>query len=50
MVTQLKAPKKVKGKYFEMALCLRDDTAKCGECPYYRMIEGQKQKTIKEEP
>lgn len=30
---------KVYCKYFEKALCLRDDVTKCEECPYYKLID-----------
>lgn len=28
---------KVMCKYYPKALCLRDDTGRCGECPYYKV-------------
>ena len=28
---------KVMCKYYPKALCLRDDTGRCGECPYHKV-------------
>jgi len=33
---------KIYCKYFEKALCLRDDVTKCGACPYYKLVGGSK--------
>ena len=33
---------KVYCRYFEKALCLRDDVTKCEDCPYYKLVEPSK--------
>ena len=38
---------KVYCKYFEKALCLRDDMTKCEGCPYYKLVEPSQASTEK---
>lgn len=38
--------KKVKCKYYPKAICLRDDTSKCEECPYYLLVKKDSKKTF----
>ena len=42
MRSSTKVTMKVYCKYFEKALCLRDDVTKCEECPYYKLVEPLK--------
>jgi hypothetical protein len=42
MKSRLEAIPKVYCKYFEKALCLRDNVTKCNVCPYYKLVGGSK--------
>lgn len=46
-MTSSKVTLKVYCKYFEKALCLRDDVTKCEECPYYKIVESSKDEGTK---
>jgi hypothetical protein len=42
MKSRLETIQKIYCKYFEKALCLRDNVNMCEVCPYYKLVEDSK--------